>query len=111
MDVESIIARLWPGQQARVEVLGCGITNHNFKVELADASYVLRVAGHDTAPLGINRSAEHEASLAAAAVGVGPDVIAFVEPEGILATRFIEGSLVPRERMARLTRSNAWRRH
>jgi len=99
MDVDEIVARLWPGEQARVEVLGGGITNHNFKVELAESSYVLRVAGQDTALLGIDRSVEHEASLAAAAVGVGPDVIAFLDPEGILVTRFIEGSVVPRERM------------
>ena len=99
MDVEAIVARIWPGEQARVEVLGGGITNHNFKVDVAGGSYVLRIAGRDTALLGIDRSVEHEASLAAAAVGVGPEVVAFVEPEGYLVTRFIEGSIVPVERM------------
>jgi thiamine kinase-like enzyme len=99
MDVEAIVAGIWPGEQARVEVLGGGITNHNFRVDLADGSYVLRIAGRDTSLLGIDRSVEHEASLAAAAVGVGPEVVAFVEPEGYLVTRFIEGSIVPVERM------------
>jgi thiamine kinase-like enzyme len=95
MDVEAIVARIWPGVQARVDVLGGGITNHNFKVQLAEGSYVLRIAGRDTSLLGIDRSVEHEASLAAAAVGVGPDVVAFVQPEGYLVTRFIEGPIVP----------------
>ena len=45
MDVEAIVARIWPGEQARVEVLGGGITNHNFRVALAADTYVLRVAG------------------------------------------------------------------
>jgi len=99
MDVDAIVAGIWPGEQARVEVLGGGITNHNFKVDLAEGSYVLRIAGRDTSLLGIDRSVEHEASLAAAAVGVGPDVVAFVEPEGYLVTRFIEGSIVPIDRM------------
>lgn len=99
MDIEAIVARIWPGEQARVEVLGGGITNHNFKVDLAEGSYVLRIAGRDTSLLGIDRSVEHEASLAAAAVGVGPEVVAFVEPEGYLVTRFIEGSIVPVDRM------------
>ncbi len=99
MDIEAIVARIWPGEQARVEVLGGGITNHNFKVALAEGSYVLRIAGRDTSLLGIDRSVEHEASLAAAAVGVGPEVVAFVEPEGYLVTRFIEGSIVPVDRM------------
>ena len=99
MDIEAIVARIWPGEQARVEVLGGGITNHNFKVDLAEGSYVLRIAGRDTSLLGIDRSVEHEASLAAAAVGVGPEVVAFVEPEGYLVTRFIEGSIVPVDSM------------
>lgn len=99
MNVEAIVARIWPGEPAHVEVLGGGITNHNFKIVLRDGSYVLRVAGSDTALLGIDRAVEHEASLAAAAVGVGPDVVAFVEPEGYLVTRFIEGSIVPVESM------------
>ena len=99
MDVEAIVARIWPGEEARVEVLGGGITNHNFKVDVSGGPYVLRIAGRDTALLGIDRSVEHEASLAAAAVGVGPEVVAFVEPEGYLVTRFIEGAIVPLEKM------------
>lgn len=94
-----MVARVWPGREATVEVLGGGITNHNFKVTLDDGVYVLRIAGRDTALLGIDRNVEHQASLAAAAVGVGPEVIAFVEPEGYLVTRFIEGKIVPLERM------------
>ena len=99
MDVDAIIARMWPGREARIELLGGGITNHNWKVTLADDAYVLRVAGRDTGLLGIDRAVEHEASLAAAAVGVGPEVVAFVEHEGYLVTRFIEGSAVPKDRM------------
>jgi thiamine kinase-like enzyme len=99
VSADAIIARVWPGREARVEVLGGGITNHNWKVTLDDGTYVLRVAGRDTGLLGIDRAVEHEASLAAAAVGVGPEVVAFVEPEGYLVTRFIEGSIVPEERM------------
>ncbi len=99
MDVDAVVARVWPGQDARVGVLGGGITNYNFKVEVGGGPFVLRIAGRDTELLGIDRSVEHEASLAAAAVGVGPEVVAFVEPEGYLVTRFIEGTIVPEERM------------
>jgi thiamine kinase-like enzyme len=99
MRVEEIVERVWPGRPATVEVLGGGITNHNFKVALDDGTYVLRIAGRDTNLLGIDRRAEYEASLAAAAVGVGPEVIELVEPEGYLVTRFIEGTRVPAETM------------
>jgi thiamine kinase-like enzyme len=96
---EDVVARLWPGRAASVEVLGGGITNHNLKVTLDGEAYVVRIAGQDTGLLGIDRRVEHEASLAAAAVGVGPEVVAFVEPEGYLVTRFIEGAGVPIEQM------------
>ena len=96
---EAAVERVWPGREAGFEVLGGGITNHNVKVELDGEAYVLRVVGKDTNLLGIDRSVELAATKAAAEVGVGPDVIAFVEPEGWLVTRFIEGTIPPVERM------------
>jgi thiamine kinase-like enzyme len=60
---------------------------------------VLRIGGKDTELLGIDRSVEHGASLVAASLGVGPDVAGFVEPEGCLVTRFIEGRPIPIEEM------------
>jgi thiamine kinase-like enzyme len=97
MRVEEMVERVWPGARPQIEVLGGGITNRNFKITLDDGAYVLRVGGRDTELLGIDRRVEHEASLAAAAVGVGPQVIAFVEPEGYLVTRFLEGKVVEPE--------------
>jgi len=99
MDVDTIVARLWPDAEVEVQRLGGGITNHNFKVDTPGGSYVLRVAGRDTELLGIDRAVEYEAALAAAAVGVGPEVVELVEPEGCLVTRFVEGEIVPLERM------------
>ena len=84
---------------ARFEVLGGGITNHNLKVEVDGETLVLRVAGKDTDLLGIDRAVELAATEAAAALGIGPEVVEFVEPEGWLVTRFIEGEIPPLERM------------
>ena len=63
--------------------------------------YVIRLAGNDTHLLGISREVEHAATVAAAGVGVGPEVVAFVRPEGYLVTRFIEGSPVSLEAVHR----------
>ncbi len=93
------VERVWPGRGARFEVLGGGITNHNLKVEVDGEHFVLRVAGKDTSLLGIDRSVELAATEAAASVGVGPEVVAFVEPEGWLVTRFIDGEIPSVERM------------
>jgi len=99
MQPESLAARLWPGRTAQIEPLGGGITNHNFKVSLDGEAYVLRIGGKDTELLGIDRRAEHAAALAAAAVGAGPEVVAFLEAEGALVTRFVGGRPVPAEEM------------
>ncbi|MCI0635315.1 MAG: choline kinase family protein [Actinobacteria bacterium] len=98
-ELEAAVERVWPGRDARVEVLGGGITNHNLKVEVDGERFVLRVAGKDTGLLGIDRHVELEATQAAAAAGIGPEVVAFVEPEGWLVTRFVEGEIPAPERM------------
>jgi thiamine kinase-like enzyme len=99
--LEEIAARAWPDRDLTVEPLGGGITNHNFKVTVDGESFVLRIGGRDTDLLGIDRSVEHGASVAAAEAGVGPEVVDFLEPEGYLVTRFVEGHPVPLEEMAR----------
>src|SRR3989454_6690306 len=88
------------GELAFVALSG-GITNRNFLVTGAPdgSKYVLRLAGNDTHLLGISREVEHAATVAAAGVGVGPEVVAFVRPEGYLVTRFIEGRPIPEEEM------------
>jgi thiamine kinase-like enzyme len=98
-ELEQAVARVWPGRNARFEVLGGGITNHNLKVTLDGEVYVLRIAGKDTELLGIDRYVELESTEVAAALGIGPEVILFVEPEGWLVTRFIPGEPVSAERM------------
>lgn len=101
MRVEEAVERIWPGRDAQIDVLGGAITNRNFKVTLDEGVYVLRIGGKDTALLGIDRRVEHQAALAAAAIGVGPDVVAFLEPEGYLVTRFLGGATVEPEALRR----------
>ena len=96
MEPERIAERVWPDGLRSLEPLGGGITNRNFKVTLLDgAEVVLRIGGKDTELLGIDRDNEHAATRAAADAGLAPEVIAFVEPEGYLVTRFVAGRPVP----------------
>jgi thiamine kinase-like enzyme len=89
--IEGVVERVWPDGVESVELLGGGITNHNFKVVANGEAFVLRIGGKDTELLGIDRSVEHEATRAAARLGLAPEVVAFVQPEGYLVTRFVEG--------------------
>jgi thiamine kinase-like enzyme len=97
------VDRLWPGRHALVTPLDGGITNRNFKVEVDGAAYVLRLGGKKTDLLGIDRAVEHAASLRAEEIGVGPGVVDFVESEGWLVTRFIDGRPIALEEMRKPT--------
>jgi thiamine kinase-like enzyme len=101
VDVERIAARVWPGRRVEIEPLGGGITNRNFRVACDGRFYVLRIGGKDTEVLGIDRRAEFRAASLAASLGVGPEVVQFVEPEGYLVTRFVEGKPAPPEEIRR----------
>jgi thiamine kinase-like enzyme len=91
MKVAPLVERLWPGMDVAVEPLGGGITNHNFKVTVGGDVLVLRVGGKDTELLGIDRAHEHEAAVAAARLGIGPEVLRFAD--GCLVTRFVTGEI------------------
>jgi thiamine kinase-like enzyme len=91
------------GRDLTLRALSGGITNRNFLVEAAGTAerWVIRLAGNDTHLLGISREVEHAATVAAAGVGVGPEVTAFIRPEGYLVTRFIVGRPVSDEAVHR----------
>jgi thiamine kinase-like enzyme len=91
------------GRPLTLTPLSGGITNRNYLVEAEGVRvrYVIRLAGNDTHLLGISREVEHAATVAAAGVGVGPEVTAFIRPQGYLLTRFIEGVPVTDEAVHR----------
>jgi thiamine kinase-like enzyme len=80
--------------------LSGGITNRNFKVEIGEDAFVVRLLDPATALLGIDRATEEEAGRAAAATGVGPEVVAALP--GALITRFVDGTPIPQEDLERL---------
>jgi thiamine kinase-like enzyme len=82
------------GRDLVLTALSGGITNRNYRVDAAglEDRFVIRLGGNDTHLLGISREVEHAATVAAAGVGVGAEVVAFLRPEGILVSRFIVGT-------------------
>lgn len=78
--------------------LSGGITNLNFKIEADGRSYVIRLAGDGTDLLGIKRDVEHMANKAAGELGIAPEIMYFIEPEGYIVTRFVNGKrIMPEE--------------
>jgi thiamine kinase-like enzyme len=101
LSIEEAINRvpLWSGLPLKTSFLAGGITNQNYRVDVAGESFVLRIGGANTDLLGINRDYEYAATVAAAGLGLAPEVIHFIRPEGYLVTRFIPGQPLPPEVM------------
>ena len=92
-DVDGIITRI-PGwveaQDLTIEPLE-GITNESYRVAVNGERFVLRISRQNTVLLGVDRKAEQAALEAVSRVGIGPEVVHFIDPEGHLVTRYIKG--------------------
>ena len=92
MLTEEIVESVPELQASRaVEPLPGGLTNTNYKVTTDTGAYVVRVAGEDTSLLAIDRENEVHNTIAAADVGVGARVVAYLPEHGALVLEFIEG--------------------
>jgi len=98
--VEEIIARvpMWKGaSDITVAPLEGGITNRNYRVNAKGKSYVLRISGDNAKLLGIDREYEYRTQTIAGELGIAPETVVFIEPEGYIVTKFIEGRHIPLE--------------
>lgn len=68
-----------------------GLSNKNFKVELGDDKYVLRVPGNGSRGM-VDRSSEEKNSIKAANIGVNPKMRYFNSKTGIKLVDFISGA-------------------
>ena len=91
--LDAVIAAVpeWRGHEPTITPIEAGRTNRNYRVEVGSATFFLRLSHEDTALLGIDRVAEYEAALAAAASGVGPEVVAHLPEHGCLVTAWVAG--------------------
>jgi thiamine kinase-like enzyme len=104
LSLDQALARvpMWRGaRDLKTAPLGGGITNQNFRVDVDGEAFVLRIGGENTELLGIHREHERAANQAAARIGIAPEVVYFIEPEGYLITRFVHGRPLPREEIGK----------
>jgi len=98
LTIYEAIARVpqWAGKtDLKVIPLEGGITNLNYKVDVNGESFVLRITGARTELLGIDRENEYIANRQAGEIGIAPEVIYFIQPEGYLVTRFLDSRPLP----------------
>jgi thiamine kinase-like enzyme len=91
---DAVLARLpsLTRTQRRLERVTGGLTNRNYRVVTTDGGdFVARFSAAKSALLAIDRDAEYRNSLAAAAAGVGPEVVEYAPSEGVLVVKWIDG--------------------
>ncbi len=90
------------GRPCTVEPLPGGLTNRNYKITTPDGAYVLRHSNaSSSAELAVDRRAEYENSVRAAAAGVGAPVVEFLPDDGVLVVGYLDGEALTDEHLQR----------
>ena len=91
--IEEVAGRIsaWHGKQIAIHSLAGGLTNSNYRVQVDDTSYVVRIPGQSTELLAVDRTNEHHNTRAAAAAGVGAGVVHYLADCTVMVLAFIHG--------------------
>jgi len=88
-DVIGRVRGMGPAADLGVRLLGGGLTNTNYLVGTTGEQYVVRIVGQNGNILVSDRLTEETAMRRAVAAGIAPEVVAFVQPEGHMVTRYL----------------------
>jgi thiamine kinase-like enzyme len=93
LSIEAVVAQIpeWHGRRVRTQALGGGLTNTNFRVDVDDAAYFVRIPGASTELLSIDRKNEVHNSRAAARAGVAPVVVHHLAEQDVMVLEFLPG--------------------
>ena len=87
----------WKGKGISIHPLSGGLTNTNFKVEVDDVPYFVRVPGEDTELLAVNRDNEYHNAKAAEKAGVGPKVLYHLPEYNVMVIEFLNGKTMSKD--------------
>ena len=91
--IKDVVAKIdeWKGKQISIQPLSGGLTNSNYKVNVDEDSFFVRVPGASTELLAVNRNNEYFNTKAAAEAGVGPKVLYYFPEHQVMILEFLEG--------------------
>ena len=100
--IEEVVQKIdfWRGKQLNIQAMPGGITNENYRVNIDDQSFFVSIPGANTEFLAVDRENKYYNSLAAAAAGVGPQVVHHLPVHHVMVLEFIEGETLTPEAMA-----------
>src|SRR5258706_1702098 len=97
--IDEVVPKIpdWQGRDISIQTLSGGLTNSNFKVQVDDTPYFVRLPGASTDLLAINRDNEVHNSKAAFVAGVGPKVLYHLPEYNVMVLEFINGRTMSKD--------------
>jgi thiamine kinase-like enzyme len=97
--IEGVVSQIpdWDGKTIEISVLSGGLTNTNYRVQVAGEPFFVRIPGESTELLAVNRENEYFNSKAAAEAGVGPRVFYHIPDHDVMVLEFIMGQTMSNE--------------
>ncbi len=97
--IDEVVTKIpdWQGRDISIQPLSGGLTNSNFKVQVDDTPYFVRVPGASTDLLAINRDNEVHNSKAAFVAGVGPKVLYHLPEYSVMVLEFVNGRTMSKD--------------
>lgn len=91
--IEQVVAKIddWRDKRTTLRPLHGGLTNNNYRIDVEDRSFVVRIPGASTELLAVDRRNEYYNTMAAAQAGVGAKIAYYLPEEKVMVLEFIEG--------------------
>ena len=91
--IEEVVQKIddWRNKQIEIQEMTGGLTNKNFRVNVDGRPFFVRIPGASTELLAIDRDNEYHSSKAAAAAGIGPNVLYHLPDHKVMVLEFIDG--------------------
>lgn len=91
--IEEVVQQIddWKNKKTEIHEMTGGLTNRNYRVNVEDQAFFVRVPGADTELLAIDRDNEYHSSKAAADAGIGPKVFYHLPDHKVIVMEFLNG--------------------
>jgi thiamine kinase-like enzyme len=91
--IEQVVENIgdWRGKKVEVQPISGGLTNTNYRVDVDETPYVVRIPGASTELLAVNRENEYYNTKAAAEAGVGAKVAHYLPDLQVMVLEYIHG--------------------
>jgi len=91
--IEEVVQQIddWRNKQVKITEMTGGLTNKNFRVDIEDQAFFVRVPGASTELLAVDRDNEYHSSKTAAAAGIGPKVVYHLPDYKVMVLEFLDG--------------------